>query len=485
MATPVSSISITFSFLFSVFLVSLSLLCSAKYGGALGGGEASQAQSHHHTLHITSLSPSSVCSSSTKENSKKGSLKVVHKHGPCARHPDSFSPPTATQVLTRDQSRVNSIQYRLSFNPNRNTLRGSKVTLPAISGSSLGTGNYIVTIGLGSPKRSLSLVFDTGSDLTWTQCQPCAVSCYQQQDPTFDPSKSTTYKNVSCNTASCSQLTSATGNSPRCSGTTCVYGIQYGDSSFSVGFFGTDTLTLTPSDVFSNFFFGCGQNNQGLFSGFDGLLGLGRDPLSFVSQTASKYGKYFSYCLPTPSSSSGYLKFGKHGGSTGSLQFTPLLTSSQGATFYSLGVTAIKVAGNTLSISPSVFSTAGTIIDSGTVITRLPPAAYTALRTAFRQQMTRYPLTKAMSILDTCYDLSKYSTVTIPTIDFVFGGNVNVPIDSSGILYAGSSSQVCLAFAGNSDATSVGIFGNVQQQTLQVVYDVTGGKLGFGTRGCS
>jgi len=39
------------------------------------------------------------------------------------------------------------------------------------------------------------------------------------------------------------------GIAPGCSDSTCLYGIQYGDQSFSVGFFAQETLTLTPTDV--------------------------------------------------------------------------------------------------------------------------------------------------------------------------------------------------------------------------------------------
>ncbi|MCI21757.1 protein ASPARTIC PROTEASE IN GUARD CELL 2-like, partial [Trifolium medium] len=53
-----------------------------------------------------------------------------------------------------------------------------------------------------------------------------------------------------------------------------------------------------------------------------------------------------------------------------------------------------------------------------------------------------------------------------------------------GILYAESSEQVCLAFAANEDDSDITIFGNVQQRTLKVVYDVGGGKIGFGSNGC-
>lgn len=275
------------------------------------------------------------------------------------------------------------------------------------------------------------------------------------------------------------------GNTPGCSASTCVYSIQYGDSSYSVGFFGKEKLTLTSTDAFDNFLFGCGQNNRGLFGGSAGLLGLGRDKLSLVQQTASKYGKYFSYCLPSSSSSTGHLTFGKGRGASSSVKFTPLATISQGDNFYGVNIEGISVAGTKLSISSSIFSNAPGIIDSGTVITRLPPTAYSALSSAFKKMMTKYPRAPALSILDTCYDLSKYSTVSIPKVSFYFNGKTNVDLEPSGILYAASASQVCLAFAGNGDDTDVLIYGNVQQQSFEVVYDVAGLKLGFSPKGCA
>ena len=277
------------------------------------------------------------------------------------------------------------------------------------------------------------------------------------------------------------------GNTPRCtSSNTCVYGIQYGDQSFSIGFFGTERLTLTPTDVFDKFVFGCGQNNQGLFGSSAGLLGLGRNPLSLVQQTAPKYGRFFSYCLPSSPSFTGHLTFGKSGGGASkAVKFTPLSEASDGTSFYGLDTTGISVGGRRLAIKASVFSASGTVIDSGTVITRLPPSAYSALRTAFRKAMKAYPLTDPFSILDTCYDLSKYDEITVPTIAFSFGGGVTVELEAVGVFYVPRISQACLAFAGNRNASDVAIFGNVQQRRLEVVYDVAGGRVGFGPASCS
>ncbi|KAL1097889.1 hypothetical protein V6Z11_D05G066300 [Gossypium hirsutum] len=443
----------------SLFFLLLIIFCSScKTTFAFQG---TKSKSFHHILHLNSLLQSAACNSSTQGlHHQKSSLQVVHKHGPCSPlHLDrAKTPPTHAETFFQDEGRVRYIQSRLA---NKSGCKADvKVTdvanLPAKDGRVVGSGNYIVTVGIGTPKKQLSLIFDTGSDITWTQCEPCLGFCYHQRDAKFDPSVSSTYSNVSCNSVQCSSLLSATGYLPLCSLSTCVYRIQYGDSSFSTGFFAKERLTLTPFDVFDNFRFGCGQNNQGLFGGAAGLLGLGRDQLSLPSQTARKYNKIFSYCLPSSSSSIGFLTLGKRR----------------------------SVGGKRLSISASVFTTAGAIIDSGTVITRLPPDAYAALRSEFRQRMRRYRMGRELSILDTCYDFSKYKSVNIPKISFFFRGGVKLTIPLVGTLYVANVSQVCLAFAANSDASDIAIFGNTQQKTLQVIYDGAGGRVGFGTKGC-
>ncbi|BFG17992.1 hypothetical protein CerSpe_042660 [Prunus speciosa] len=346
--------------------------------------------------------------------------------------------------------------------------------------------DIIVTVSLGTPAKQLSLIFDTGSDLTWTQCRPCVGSCYKQSEPIFDPSLSASYKNLSCTSATCTQLSSA-GIQHRCSSasSSCLYRIQYGDGSFSIGDFANEKFTLTSTDVFEGFLFGCGQDNEGLFNGSAGLLGLGRNNISLVEQTAMKYNRFFSYCLPSTSSSTGHLTFGNGGGSPNGLKFTNLTTlSERDSSFYGLGLTGISVGGRQVPVASSVFSSSGTIIDSGTVITRLPATAYAALRDAFREGMKNYTMTRSFSLLDTCYNFRGNMNVSYPGIAFGFGDGVTVDLDVTGILYMVSSSQACLAFAGNEDDSSFGIIGNVQQKRLEVVYDVAGGKVGFAPESC-
>ncbi|WCJ30448.1 Eukaryotic aspartyl protease family protein [Euphorbia peplus] len=427
---------------------------------------------HHLQLQVRDFLPSATCKISTA-GKRNVSLKVVHKHGPCSHLSENVAAPNLSEALFQDQARVDAIQSKMLLSSNRGDLINADGTkLPTSSGASLGTGNYIVTVGLGTPTKELPLIFDTGSDFTWTRCT---------SKDQFDPIQSTSYSNISCGSPPCSHVSEATGNAPECSSSTCIYGIEYGDGSYSVGFLGKEKLSLGTTDTFDDFYFGCGQDNDGLFGDAAGLLGLGQATLSIVSQTETMYKKLFSYCLPVSSSSTGFLSFGAS--ISNSAEYTPLSTKYPSSTFYDLDLIGITVGGENLSVTSSDFSS-GTIIDSGTVITRLPPLVYSNLRSAFRAGMSKYPRTQPLSILDTCYDFSNYTTIDVPNISLSFNGGTQLVIDVQGVFIVNGVEQVCLAFAGNNNEGEIAIIGNTQQKSFEVIYDVGNKQVGFAPGAC-
>ena len=134
----------------------------------------------------------------------------MHRHGPCIgilNQEKATDAPSSTETLLRDQYRVDSIHARL---PSRGKFPEKQATLPVPSGTSIGAADYVVTVGLGTPKKDFTLIFDTGSDITWTQCEPCVKTCYKQKEPRLNPSKSSSYKNISCSSALCDLV--ASGN---------------------------------------------------------------------------------------------------------------------------------------------------------------------------------------------------------------------------------------------------------------------------------
>ncbi|CAO2193570.1 unnamed protein product [Urochloa humidicola] len=353
---------------------------------------------------------------------------------------------------------------------------------PVVSGVGQGSGEYFSRIGIGSPARQLYMVLDTGSDVTWVQCQPCA-DCYQQSDPVYDPSLSSSYAAVSCDSPRCRDLDTAA-----CRNATgaCLYEVAYGDGSYTVGDFATETLTLGDSNPVTNVAIGCGHDNEGLFVGAAGLLALGGGPLSFPSQISAST---FSYCLvdrDSPAAST--LQFGD-GAAEATTVSAPLIRSPRTSTFYYVAMTGISVGGEALSIPPSAFAmdaasgSGGVIVDSGTAVTRLQSAAYAAVRDAFVRGTPTLPRASGVSLFDTCYDLSDRTSVEVPAVSLRFEGggalrlpakNYLIPVDGAG--------TYCLAFAPTNAAVS--IIGNVQQQGIRVSFDTAKGAVGFTPNKC-
>ncbi|CAL5055571.1 unnamed protein product [Urochloa decumbens] len=428
-------------------------------------------------LSIGSLkSDNHVCSEpeATSQSTGVTTVPLHHRHGPCSPLP-SKKMPTLEEILGRDQLRAAYIQRKFSGGDAKQggvQLLDLDVTVPTTLGMSLDTLEYVITVGIGSPDMIQTMFIDTGSDVSWVQCEPCS-QCHSQADPLFDPSLSSTYSPIPCISDTCAELGQEGSG---CWRSQCQYIVRYGDGSSTTGTYGSDTLVLGPNIV-TNFQFGCNYVDSGFSDQTAGLMGIGGGPQSLVSQTAGTLGAAFSYCLPPTPSSSGFLTLGAVPGGQGFVM-TPMLRSSPVPTFYGVTLEAIVVGGRQLFIPPWVFS-AGAIMDSGTVITRLPWTAYSALSTAFRAAMRRYPPAPPSSILDTCFDFSGQRMVVIPTVALVFSGGAVVNLDANGIIL-----DNCLAFAGNSDDWSLGIIGNVQQRTFEVLYDVGGGAVGFRAGAC-
>ncbi|KAK8288911.1 hypothetical protein V6Z12_D07G155400 [Gossypium hirsutum] len=104
---------------------------------------------------------------------------------------------------------------------------------------------------------------------------------------------------IPCRSPLCRSLDSSGCNQRRM----CLYQVSYGDGSVTFGDFSTETLTFRRTSV-GRVALGCGHDNEGLFVGAAGLLGLGRGILSFPSQTGSRFNRKFSYCLVDRSASS-------------------------------------------------------------------------------------------------------------------------------------------------------------------------------------
>ena len=160
--------------------------------------------------------------------------------------------------------------------------------------------------------------------------------------------------------------------SPTCAGSACSFNMTYGTSSIAANLV-LDTVTLATNPI-RGYTFGCIQKATGSSLPSQGLLGLGRGPLSLLSQTRNLYKSTFSYCLPSFKSLnfSGSLRLGPVA-QPRRIKFTPLLSNPRRSSLYYVNLKAIRVGRRIVDIPPAALAFnpttgAGTIFDSGNVL---------------------------------------------------------------------------------------------------------------------
>ncbi|VFQ61386.1 unnamed protein product [Cuscuta campestris] len=346
--------------------------------------------------------------------------------------------------------------------------------VPAASGRQITQSpTYIVGAKIGTPPQAVTLALDTSSDVGWVPC-----SGHSAAAASFDHSKSATFKNVSCGAPQCKQV-----SNPRCEGNVCAFNLTSGGSSVA-GTLSEDNITLSR-DAVAGYTFGCIQKAAAEGAApAQGLLGLGRGPLSFLSQTKDLYNSTFSYCLPNFKSSgfTGSLRLGPVA-QPKNIKSTPLLINPRRPSLYYVNLIGILVGKNRVNISSAAlaFNPAngvGTVIDSGTVFTRLVQPAYEAVRDEFRRRMGRATVS-SLGGFDTCYQVA----VTIPSITFVFEGmNVTLPQDNFLIHSSGGGTTTCLAMAAT---PALNVIASLQQQNHRVLFDLPNSRLGVSREPCT
>ncbi|CAL0302240.1 unnamed protein product [Lupinus luteus] len=342
-------------------------------------------------------------------------------------------------------------------------------------------GEFLMKYSIGTPSFDVIAVVDTGCDLIWLQCQPCE-NCYNQTDPIFDPSKSTTYEIASCSSQACklvedSSCKNGTGESK------CQYKASYGDASFSIGDVAFETITLGTNVTnsyagFDEIIFGCGHNNQGIFLPTStGIVGLGNGAYSLTSQLSTVIDDKFSYCL-VPSyehNTTSFLNFGENAVVSGpGTVYTPL-ASGPIQTFYYLTLEGISVAGKRLDFEtkdgPTDNCTGNIIIDSGTTLTYLPEDLYNKLEPLVTAQINldRFPVPEFLPpSIKLCY-ASSPSTFQAPPITIHFTG-ADIVLNSTNTFYTFFEDFLCFTFTPSSSEGGP-VYGNLHQGNFLIGFD--------------
>ncbi|KAM7260448.1 hypothetical protein ACFE04_016189 [Oxalis oulophora] len=383
---------------------------------------------------------------------------------------------------------ANTVMNMAGNDPQRLMYLAQKVTsVPIASGQTvLNIGNYVVRAKMGTPGQLMFMVLDISNDAVWLPCSGC-LGC--SGTTSFKPNVSSTYRSLGCATPQCTQF--VPGVSCLSGGSvTCTYNQSYGgDSSFSSTLV-LDSLRLA-TDVIQNFAFGCINSVSGGSVPPQGLLGLGRGPTSLISQSGSLYSGIFSYCLPSLKSYyfTGSLRLGPSGQPV-NIRTTPLLHNPHRPSLYYVNLTGVSIGRVNVPIAPELFSFnpstgAGTVIDSGTVITRFLPLAYVAIRDELRKQMGVGVPFSTLGAFDTCF--ADTGEVVPPVITFRFEGlDMRLPLENS-LIHSSSGNLACLSMAAmpNNVNSVMNVIANLQQQNHRIVFDVANSRVGIARELCN
>ncbi|PIA63582.1 hypothetical protein AQUCO_00201138v1 [Aquilegia coerulea] len=357
-------------------------------------------------------------------------------------------------------------------------------TIFSVRGNVYPYGLYYVSILVGNPPRPYHLDMDTGSDLTWIQCDAPCTSCAKGPHPPYKPTKGTI---VSPKDSLCQELPSNQ-----------KHGYDY---SSSIGVLARDELQLLMANGTvskPNFAFGCAYNQQGQLSvspaKTDGILGLSGAKISLPSQLASKgiIRNVVGHCIARSDDQHGYMFLGDDFLPQWGMTWVPMLSSSS-ITSYHTKMVKIAYGAEFLSLGGLDNNLGRVVFDSGSSYTYFMKGAYSSLVAALEDSFGEELIQdKSDPTLPVCWrakvpirSLKDVKAFFKPlTLDFgsrwwIISTKLLIPTE--GYLIISNHGNVCLGILDGSDVhdESTIILGDISLRGQLVAYDNDNQKIGW------
>ncbi|ESW24775.1 hypothetical protein PHAVU_004G159200 [Phaseolus vulgaris] len=371
-----------------------------------------------------------------------------------------------------------------------------------VSGNVFPDGLYFTILRVGNPPRSYFLDVDTGSDLTWMQCDAPCISCGKGAHAQYKPTRSNVVPSMD---SLCLDVQKNQKDGHHESLQQCDYQIEYADQSSSLGVLIRDELhlvTTNGSKTKLNFVFGCGYDQEGLLlntlAKTDGILGLSRAKVSLPYQLASKglIKNVVGHCLSNDEVGGGYMFLGDDFLPYWGMTWVPMaytLTTD----LYQTEILGINYGNRQLSFDGQ--SKVGKVVfDSGSSYTYFPKEAYldlvaslnevSGLRLIQDDSDTTLPICwEANFPIKSVKDVKDY----FKTITLRFGSkwwilSTMFQIAPEGYLIISNKGHVCLGILDGSnvnDGSSI-ILGDISFRGYLVVYDNSKQKIGWKRAEC-
>ncbi|KAI3758594.1 hypothetical protein L6452_06161 [Arctium lappa] len=367
----------------------------------------------------------------------------------------------------------------------------SSVVLP-VTGNVYPRGYYHVTLNIGNPPKPYWLDIDTGSDLTWLQCDAPCTKCTPAPHKLYKPDKDL----VTCTDPLCASV--HWPEQPHCGSPKeqCDYEVVYVDNGSSIGVLVTDSFPLqfiNGSIANPRLAFGCGYNQQVPASMdppyTDGILGLGIGKASILRQL-HELGitrNVLGHCLS--SQGDGYLFFGDELVPSSGVTWAPVSTTEI-EKHYSLGTAELNFGGKASGIKGLHI-----VFDSGSTYTYLTAEAYKALVSMIMKDMKgkQVYIANEDKSLPVCWKGSKaFKSIhdvknLFKPVKLSFAKNVQFQLDPEAYLIISKHGNACLGILNGLEVglESINVIGDVSLQDKIIIYDNEKQRIGWAPANCN
>ncbi|XP_011069464.1 aspartic proteinase Asp1 [Sesamum indicum] len=367
---------------------------------------------------------------------------------------------------------------------------GSSVIFP-VSGNVYPKGYYHVTINVGQPPKPYFLDIDTGSDLTWLQCDAPCTKCTPAPHSLYKPKRNL----IMCQDPLCASLHGPGIHDCHASQEQCDYEVDYADHGSSLGVLVKDSFPLkftNGSVVAPLLAFGCGYNQEVPDSAHlpyvDGVLGLGIGKSSILAQLRDMglTRNIVGHCLS--GKGGGFLFFGDDFLPKSGIVWKPILSQSK---YYSLGPADLQFGGQATNVKglPIVF-------DSGSTYTYFSSQAYKGLVSLIKGDLNGKQLKDAVEdrSLPVCWkgakpfksirDVVNYFKPLV--LNFTNAKNIHLQLRPESYLIVTEHGNVCLGIldGGEVGLGNINVIGDISLQDRLVIYDNERQQIGWAPANC-
>ncbi|KAI4337837.1 hypothetical protein L6164_016206 [Bauhinia variegata] len=361
-----------------------------------------------------------------------------------------------------------------------------------VQGNVYPLGHYTLSLGIGHPPKLYDLDIDSGSDLTWVQCDAPCIRCTKPRDQLYKPNNNL----VQCVDQMCAGV-QASNHHCGAPDDQCDYEVEYADQGSSLGVLVQDyfPLRFTNGSVLRpRLAFGCGYDQK--YSGSNsppstaGVLGLGNGKTSILFQLHSLglSRNVVGHCFS--GRGGGFLSFGDDLVPSSGIVWTPMLSSSI-EKHYASGPADLLFNGK-----PTTVKGLEVIFDSGSSYTYFNSQAYKTLVNLVTNDLKGKKLNRATddTSLPICWkgakpfkslaDVKNYFKPL--ALSFTKTKNVQLHIPPEAYLIVSKHGNVCFGILNGSEVglENLNIIGDISLVDKMVIYDNEKQQIGWVSANC-